>query len=80
MRWGIQGKLFVRGVFQIDFEGWKGFEQRDKKEGTSHTGENVSKGSEIRNYREAAIFASRMHEEAEKGRTGEYDWDQIKGI
>jgi len=61
-----KGSFFVRGVFQVDFEDWEGFEHKDRKEGISHTGENVSKGLELRNYREAAIFASRMHEEAVK--------------
>lgn len=36
------------------FEGWQGFEHRDRKEGFSHIGKNVSKGMEIRNYRQAA--------------------------
>lgn len=54
-RCGIQGKHFVRSVFRVAIGGWRIFEHRDREEGASPVGKNVSKDVEIRISREQQI-------------------------
>lgn len=66
----------------MDFEDWEEFEQRDREEGASRTGKSI-RHEEIRNYREAvssSFLASKMCEEDKKGKAGESDWGQLRGI
>lgn len=54
LRWQNPGGAFCKRCLLGRFEGWQGFEHRDRKEGSSHIGKNVSKGVETRNYRQEA--------------------------